>query len=111
MRYHSIVAVSIFVWPMGAIADAPSQWYNDISITYLYAGDVGARVSVKTNAAVNLGSCSPAGEFVVDETSPRAERIFSVLLASHIAGKQVSLFTNGTCMHTGVKLSDVKIAY
>jgi len=105
-----ISALAILFVAGGVQANAPAQWYTSVNVTYLYVGDAGNRIAVKTDGTINLGTCNSTGEFVLDEaSSTRLDEIYSTVLLSFSLNKPIDIYTNGDCMGTGVKLVDVKL--
>lgn len=94
-----------------AHAGAPAQWYDNVTIRYLYAGQSGDRVAIGINMPLDGGTCSSSnGEFVLDPLgNPHFKTIMALLTSAYMADKTISIFTNGTCMPTGVLLTDVRI--
>ncbi len=88
---------------------APSRWYDNVQIQYIYAGAVGNRLAIKTNANIDVGECHAASELALDPNNPFFDQIFSIVLMAKASGKTVRVYTSGICSERGVSLDDISV--
>ena len=84
-------------------------WYSNVTIEYVYAGDVGDRVAVKIEDLSDIGGCGSSEMVFKDITSPYFESMFSVILSARMSKNTISLFSDGTCTSGGATLNDVRL--
>jgi hypothetical protein len=59
---------------------------------------VGANlVFIETNLIDNPSGCSHSAGFYFDITDDRGKRLFAMLVAAQLAGRNVKIYTDGTC--------------
>ncbi len=110
MKYRSFaIAVLTVVLGGNAHAAAPGQWYSQVTLSYVYAGQLGNRIAIGVIPAINSGTCAGAGELVLDQTNPYSKAMLAVLLTAYTTTKVVSVYTDGSCANNGVLLTDVRL--
>jgi hypothetical protein len=104
-----MMLVASLLWSFAATANAPAQWYFNVMIKYVYAGQVGNRVAVGIASTVQVGTCPATNEFTIDSANPHMARIYSMLVAAQLAGSTVNIYANGECAGNGVVATDVAL--
>lgn len=89
-------------------AAAPSAWYNQTTLTYVYSGHAGNRVAIKVSSPIDIGTCS-SDEMELDQNNPFFKSMFAMIMAAYAAGKTISVYTDGACTVRGVALKDVRL--
>jgi len=90
-------------------AAAPGQWYYQVTLNYVYAGQIGNRVAISVSPPINSGSCPGGGELILDQSNPYAKSMLAVILTAYTTTKVISVYTDGTCANNGVLLTDVRL--
>jgi hypothetical protein len=109
IRRRLFVAVASLLLTGVASATAPSGWYFNVTIKYVYVGQVGNRVAVAITTPVQAGTCLATNEFTIDAANPHMARIYSLLVAAQLAGTTINIYANGDCSANGVVATDVSI--
>lgn len=83
------------------VALAAAGWTNSASLTHLNQQPpvgVGADlIFVETTVSMNPSGCSHATGFYFAISNERQKRLFAMLLAAHLASRNVQIYTTGNC--------------
>lgn len=104
-----IAALILASLPSQADAGAPAQWYQNLTIKYLYAGQVGDRVAVRFHQTISMGDCYNGQEVTIDSSNPHFKSILAMLMTAYATRSLINIYTNAACASYGVLGTDVSL--
>jgi|ERR1700730_868179 hypothetical protein len=92
-----------------SLAGAPSGWYLNQTIKYVYGGTVGNRAAVAVTGSITSGTCLNTGEFTIDENSAHGWVMWSIIILAYSKSLPINIYTDGSCGTNGLNATDVQL--
>jgi len=81
-----------------------------VVVTYAHTAHGGYGVFQLENMSANPDLCTSPGYYVLSKTNnPVFDEIYSMLLAAHMAGKKVQVWTSGCSPHNHMEIQHARI--